>query len=173
MLGGAVIALVGTPSGRQSPPAALGTKVKGTKLRSEPAAPLLAHIESGGEPPSGVVGSLAVPAGAVYVRKAAADRGVGPFDRSVTMTVGAPEAEVDHFFRVVLSDERWVAQSITSSGPSSGEIIADRYASGYQWRVGVTLAGAHTTVAPALAGSGQSAAKTTVTIRIYEVDGAS
>ncbi|HLI44005.1 MAG TPA: hypothetical protein VKU92_06005 [Acidimicrobiales bacterium] len=173
VVGGAVLAVVGTPSARESAPNEVSSRVRGTPLRSEPAAPFLAHIASAGEPPEDVVGSLAVPAGATYRSRASNDRGVGQFDRSVTLSVAAPEKEVARFFRLVLSDEHWVSTSITSNG-SRSELLAERNGSdGYQWEVGVILRAVHTIVSPALAGSGSSPATTTVTIQLYQVGDAS
>ncbi len=173
VLGGTVLALVGTSSARQAPPALSGHHIPGTTLRAAAATSFIAHIAYGGEPPSDIVGSLAVPSGSVYLGRAVYDAGVSQFDRQIRIEIPAPLAEVRKFFQAMLSHERWVTNSVTSPSPGTEQILAEKSGAGYQWRVGITMKGEQVFVAPALAGSGRSAAKSTVAIRLYQVEDAS
>lgn len=173
VLGGAVLALVGTPSAHPAASSGGTTRVPGSSLRAEPARALLAHIASGGEPPSDVVSSLAVPAGSTYLGKSVEDRGVSQFDREVRVSVPAPERAVRGFYLRLLSEEHWTLDSITTPSTGSAQLIAERSGSdGYQWRVGIVLRGVATVVSPALAGGG-SPARTTVSLQLYQVGDAS
>ncbi len=173
VLGGAVLALLGTSSARPAASGGATTRVPGSSLRAEPARALLARIASGGEPPPDVVSSLAVPAGSTYLGKRVEDRGVSQFDREVRVSVPAPERAVRSFYLHLLSEEHWTLDSITSPAKGSAELIAERSGSdGYQWRVGIVLRGIATVVSPALAGGG-SPARTTVALQLYQVGDAS
>jgi hypothetical protein len=173
VLGGVVLALAGTPSARQAP-SGIGRHIAGVRLSAEPAQRVLSHISSAGEPPADIVGSLAVPAGSLYLGKAANDAGVNQFDRQVRIEVNAPLAEVKDFFVAALSQQRWVTRAISAPSPGAFEVIAEKSGSdGYQWRIGITMKGGHALVAPALAGGGGSSWRTTVAIRLYQVEDAS
>ena len=174
IVGGAALALAGTPSAHQAASHGPASSVPGSKLRAQSAAGVIAHIASGGEPPAGVVRSLAVPAGSRYILSRSQDRGVGPFDRSVQVSVDAPEAEVRTFYLKLLSEQRWVTSSDTAPTRGSTELIAQRNGSdGYQWRVAITLKPIGSLVAPALGGGGASPARTAATISLYQVEDAS
>jgi hypothetical protein len=174
VVGGAALALVGTSSARPSASKGPANVVPGSKLRAQSAALLIAHIASAGEPPLDVIDSLAVPAGSSYLGKTDLDSGLDVFNRRVEISVNAPEAEVKTFYLKLLSEQKWVTNSITSPKTGSTEILAQRNGSdGYQWGVGLNLTGVGALVAPALAGSGGSAAKTTISMTIYQVEDAS
>ncbi|MHB1987088.1 MAG: hypothetical protein ACYCSF_03760 [Acidimicrobiales bacterium] len=174
VVGGAVLALAGTGSARSDAPVGPPPAVPGSKLGAESAGRFLSHIASDKEPPSDVINSLAVPAGSRYVDRHLLDRGVGQFDRSVEFSVDATARSVRNFYVRLLSDERWVTNSITEPRAGTSEIIAQRSASdGYQWRVGLIIAGVRTIVAPALAGAAASPVGTTVTMELYQVEDAS
>ncbi len=174
VLGGSALALIGTASAHPTVTGGKVLTVPGSKLKAQPAGELIARIAYDEEPPADVTDALAVPVGSQYVGKANHDRGVGPFDRSVAVTVGDSEAEVKAFYLGLLNEEKWVTDSDTEPAPGATEIIATRSGSdGYQWRVAVTLTPVHSVVAPALGGGSESAARTNVTIAIYQVEDAS
>jgi hypothetical protein len=174
VFGGGALALLGSSSSRPAPLTGRAKQIPGTSIRAEPAAPLLAHIARSGQPPADVTGALAVPAGSRYLGAKVLDRGVSQFDRSISVSVDAPASQVATFFEKALSAGHWISSSITSPSPGATEIISMRSASdGYQWRVGVTVTPVKVTVAPALAGSSDSAARALASIQLYQVADAS
>ncbi len=174
VVGGVALALVGTTSARPSASKGPASAVPGSKLKAQSAALLISHIASAGEPPADVINSLAVPAGSSYLGRTDLDEGLGPFNRRVEISINAPESEVKTFYLNLLSEEKWVTNSITSPKNGSTEILAQRNGSdGYQWGIGLKLTGIGALVAPALAGDDSSAARTTVAMTIYQVEDAS
>lgn len=175
VLGGVVLAVVGTPSASRSAGSGPLRTVPGSPIRAVSAATVIARIASGGAPPHDVIDALALPSGSTYVTKTNSDRGVGPFDRSVEIAANYPEKSVATFYEKLLSDEKWSTNSIGTAGSvGTTEIIATRSASdGYQWRVVVTTRPVGAVVAPALAGGSQSAARTRIVLALYEVEDAS
>lgn len=173
VLGGSALALAGSGSARPSASHGPARKVPGSKLEAQPAAGVISKIASGGEPPSDVTSSLAVPAGSTFVSDKNDSAGVGQFDKTVVISVDAPESEVRAFYIHLLSEEKWVSQSLTSPSPGESEIIAERNATdGYQWGVGIVAKPVRTVVSPAL-GGGSGAARTTVSMELYQVQDAS
>lgn len=167
VVGGGILALVGTASAH--PAASDGPKaiVPGSKLLAQPAKGVLAHISSAGEPPANIVDSLAVPAGSSYLGRKDFDKGLSQFVRQVEISVAEPASEVRTFYLKLLSEERWVP---TRAGHHGGnyDILAEKNGSdGYEWEVGLLIDGVGTGVAPALGGGG-SPVRTTVTIELEQ-----
>jgi hypothetical protein len=174
VIGGSALALAGSSSAHPAASSGPSHTVPGSALRAQSAASVLSRIEQGGEPPPDVTDALAIPAGSVYISKGDEDRGIGQYDESVEISVNAPEAEVAKFYRELLNEEKWTLNSLTSPAVGSSELIAQRNGSdGYQWRVGIVVRGVHVTVSPALGGSGSSAARSTVSLQLYQVEDAS
>jgi hypothetical protein len=170
---GAVVALTTGTSGSGLSIGNGGSPVPGTSLRAVPARLLLSRITSGGEPPASIVGSLSLPAGAQYVGKTEADRGVDQFDRSVAFTLAARPSEVESFYRTELRLAKW---QMEADGPAAGgfELLGVRNGGdGYQWGVGVVIAGVEPGIAPALGGGGQTAPTSRVELTLYQVGDAS
>lgn len=173
VLGGAVLALVGTASARPAASRGPKTIVPGSDIFAQPAKEVLSHISSGGEPPANVVASLAVPAGSSYLGRKEFDRGVDQFDRQVEVSVDAPAAQVRTFYLKLLSEQEWTTSRAGSDG-GRYDILATRSGDdGYQWEVGLLIDGVDTGVAPALAGGGASPVRTTVTIELQQLPDAS
>lgn len=171
VVGGALLSIVGStraPTG--AIPGPVG-RLPGAHLRSQPAAPLVARIAANGEPPADITRALYVPAGSRYVGTYDDSAGIGPFDRTVYLSVSDPEKAVAAFFQRMLSDEKWVTSSISHPSSGSTEVLATHSsADGYQWSVGIISKGVGELVSPALAGGGASAARTNVSIELYQVE---
>ena len=165
---GTVVAVAGGKSPHASSLPGLGRPVPGVTLRALPASTVIRHIETAGEPPADVVGALTVPAGSRYTGTSG-----GPildqFDRSVSISVPAPGLEVVRFYLAELSRGKWVLLSDSSPRAGVHELLAQHPGSdGYEWLVGLTVTNHSPTVAPALAGSGQSPASCTVRMRLEQ-----
>jgi hypothetical protein len=166
---GVVIALAGGKSAPSSGVTGVGRTVPGTRLRAVAASSVLRHIETGGEPPSNIVADLTVPAGSRYMTAGGSSSALDQYDRSVTFSVSAPGNEVVRFYEAELSRARWVLESERATGSGAHQLLAERAGSdGYGWYVGIDVRDQSPTVAPALAGSGQSAASCTVVIRLEQ-----
>ena len=171
VLGGAVLAVVGTPSAH-APASQLATNVPGVPYEAIPAAGDLRHIEAAGEPPPDVVKALTVPANSVYVGDSDEDANSDQFERSVTFTVPATSATVALFYSKELVGAKW---SIEFNGSASGhpEMIGQRSGSdGYQWRVAIVITSVNPKLSPALAGSDQTSTSSVV-MTVYQVEDAS
>lgn len=166
---GTAIALLGGKTAQTTTLKGLVRPVPGVRLRAVPASSALAHIEASGQPPTNIVAALTVPAGSRYLGARGAAAPLDQFDRSVRLEVGAPGAEVVHFYEVELSRAHWVLAADRSTGAGIHELLGQQAGSdGYQWLVGITITDQSPTVAPALGGGGQSAASCTVEIRLEQ-----
>lgn len=172
---GGVLALAGTRSARPLPAGAGPARtVPGSSIKAQSARLVLSHVASDGEPPADVVDSLAVPAGASYLRAHDYDRGVAPFDRAVVLRAGYRERAVERFYVRLLSEEHWTVTRLGNPAGGRTDLVAEKSASdGYEWRVVLVLTSEHGAVSPALAGGGSSAVATRVELALYEVEDAS
>ncbi|HKH87775.1 MAG TPA: hypothetical protein VKA05_03090, partial [Acidimicrobiales bacterium] len=168
---GGVVALLGSSSAHAPAPQA-GISVPGVPFEAVPAGLVLAHIESGKEPPLDIIHSLTVPAVARYEGASDSDANVDQFDRSVTLAVPDTSASVALFYGKELPSGHWAMQFNGHAGHSL-ELIAQRNGSdGYQWRVAVMITTVNPELTPALAGYGQTSASSVV-LTLYQVGDAS
>jgi hypothetical protein len=164
VVGGTLLSLLG---GSSAPTAnAPATVPRGGLVGASPSL-LSRRLVSDGEPPSDVVGALAVPLGSRYLH--AATHGPLTYDRTVTFSVPAPSRAVRSFYVATLSARKWVLASMTKKPGGGFQLVADRNGSdGYGWQVGITIRPVGLLVSPALAGSGESAAQSRLTIELYQ-----
>ena len=163
---GAVAGGLVAQGGGSSPLARSVPTARGAVLHAVPAREALRGIISTGQPPDDLVAALAVPAGSTPVPGSATDRGVGLYDRSLQLQVGASEAAVISFFRAQLPFEQW---RVVSEGPVSGgpeyRVIAQHPASdGREWEVGATVSA---TVFPNSGAGGTPTGTTPFTLRLF------
>jgi hypothetical protein len=173
VFGGLALALVGG-NGAAPIPVTPGSKLAGSPLTAVPAAPLLAPIVTGGEPPTQVVNALAVPSGSTRAQapQNLAD-GDGTFDSAVFADVSASPAEVLAFYKVELRHSGWgpVPGGVnTIDGGSATQLLYERAApDGYYWEVAVTVSARIPKISPALAGSGQTAPTSLLELALLQV----
>jgi hypothetical protein len=141
ILGAIGAGLAGNSGSTKPPSAASASTAKGSPLTAQPAGPLLAPIVGAGLPPADLLASLHLPARTSVTNGSAVDRGVGLYDESLGLSVGASEEKVIDFFRVELPAGLW---QVVSRGPGPGNsgyrIVGQHPASnGYVWEVGITV----------------------------------
>jgi hypothetical protein len=115
----------------------------GTSVPLTPAATAMKSVVSAGEPPSDILGNLAVPAHSTVVRTKNSDQGAGQFDRTVTFRTGLSADQVGDVFRTLLPRLGWKVTDGGSpaTGTSPGTVILFRKGSGdsFYWEVGATV----------------------------------
>lgn len=167
-LGGFALALLGGGGTGSAVPGA--TRVPGVAIDASSAATVIARIASGGDPPTDVVRSVVVPAGAVVVGTSSSDAGVSQYDRTVDLAVGAPPIEVVRFYTVELRRARW---SLLGTYPVSGggtEVLAQRPSSdGYDWEIGVVVTPVTPAITPALAGGSETSSSSSMRLRLFQI----
>lgn len=115
--------------------------VAGTSLRAVPAATALHPIRRSATPPTNIVDSLPLPAGAARVA-VHPSRSVTLFDANEQFTVSGAQATVIDFYRKALPTTGW---KVTSVGAARGhalatEVLAQKAGSdGWYWELGVVV----------------------------------
>lgn len=169
-LGGFALALLG---GNSSPaPAASGSTsaLPGVHLAALPAGPALRRISSDGALPSDIAAALVVPEGSRVVGSVANDAGVGQFDRSIVLAVGAAPSLVVAFYHAELTRARWALVGTYPIAAGGTEVLARRAsADGYEWEVGVVVTPVNPGISPALAGGDQTSASSRVKLRLFQI----
>ncbi len=113
----------------------------GTVVHLTPATTPMKPIESGGQPPSDIIGNLVVPSGSPVARTLNIDQGVTQFDRTVYFTTGLPADQVVDVYRTVLPQLGWkiTYHGARTGGPGS-EVLAKRgSADGFYWEAGIVV----------------------------------
>jgi hypothetical protein len=169
ILGGAAIALAGSGS-KPIRAAGLG-RLPGVALSAESATTVLSRVAAGGDPPKDIAEALVLPAGSIYVRKQPSN-GLDLFSASVTISLDASPAQVVAFYRAELAHDGWTGLSVDAVATGSGTEVLARHASsdGYYWGVGAVVRPVTPSLSPALAGGGQDAPTSTLTLSLYEID---
>ncbi len=144
-LGGALALALTSAAPRNATPRTLVT-ASHDPVPAVPAAPSIAAMVAGGQPPSDVVAALAFPRGTQPVAGSIDDQTVGSYDRSMLFTVALPEAQVIAFFHYQLRAQGWTSFSqgkpaaATRAPAGSIEVLARRPASdGNFWQVGLVV----------------------------------
>lgn len=169
----------GLSSSTAKPPSASVRTAAGSPLRAAVAGPSLRPITVAGQPPSDIVGALAVPVGTTPVPSSAKNQGLSSYDRSIELTVAASQSDVITFYRKQLAAQGW---SQISSGPPSGAShaptgsieVLGRHASedGNYWEVGAVVYPTRFTGGAASSGSaaGSGPGRTPFTLRLFVVE---
>jgi hypothetical protein len=116
----------------------------GTSVQLEPGTTALRTAVVGGDqPPSDILGSIAVPAGSVHLFTANEGRLTSHYDQTITFTSRLSASEVISFFRTVLRRYDWQI-AFTGPGGSQGitgtEVLAKKgSADGYYWELGAIV----------------------------------
>ena len=140
-------------------------------LAAVPAARAIALISNGGQPPADVAGSLVVPAGAKVSGHRDQAAGLGPFDRSVTLSVAASPSDVIAFYRAQLPRHGWglLPGGAAALAGHATELFYKRAGSdGYYWEVAVTVTPVNPSISPALAGGDQTAPSTRLVLDLVQ-----
>ena len=113
----------------------------GSVVHLTPATTALKSIESGGQPPSDIIGNLVVPSRSPVVRSMNIDQGVTQFDRSVYFTTGLSSDQLVDVFRAVLPGLGWkITYHGARTGGQGSEVLAKRgSADGFYWEAGVVV----------------------------------
>ena len=137
------------------------TIADGTSVPLTPAATAMRTIVSAGQPPSDILGNLAVPSGSALTRSLNSDQGAGPYDRTVTFRTGLSADQVADVYRTLLPRLGWTVtdRGSPATGTSTGTVILFKRASGdsFYWNLGAT-------VSPTT-----SAGTTTFSLELYEL----
>ena len=170
-LGGALLALL--PGTSPPPPRAVGSHASYGGIGAASANGVLAHVQTDGVIPSGVVSSLVIPLGAHYLGSKDFDNGNGPFDREVDLMAPYAQRPLVTFFKDALKADGWQIDGTEPTGGPTGngtETLAQRPGSnGYYWEVGVTVTGGTDTVSPALGGGSATSGTSEIKVRLLEV----
>lgn len=115
----------------------------GTSVGIEPGTTALRTAIVGGQPPSDILGSIAVPAGSVHLFTANEGRLTSHYDETITFTSRLSASEVVSFFRVVLRRYGWRI-AFTGPGTDQGitgtEVLGKKgSADGYYWELGAIV----------------------------------
>jgi hypothetical protein len=133
----------------------------GTSVPLTPAATALKSIVSAGEPPTDILGNLAVPSGSTLTGSVDSDQGVSQYDRTVTFRSGLSADQVAAVYRALLPRLGWTVtdRGSPATGTSTGTVILFKRASGdsFYWNLGAT-------VSPTT-----SAGTTTFSLELYEL----
>lgn len=152
------------------PSAVAPVKLSGQTLAGVPAKGALKSIASLGQPPADIVAALSVPATSSVTSHLDKDAGVAQFDRSITLAVPAPPAQVLSFFEAEMSHHHWSLLDKVSDG-STEKLFYQRGASdGYNWQVGLTLSPTSPSLTPALGGGNQTGPGTTAVMEIDQAE---
>jgi hypothetical protein len=115
----------------------------GTSVPLTPAATAMSSIVSAGEPPSDILGNLAVPSGSMRTRSVNSDQGGGQFDRTVSFRTGLTADQVGDLYRTLLPRLGWTVldRGSPATGTSTGTVILFKRPSGdsFYWEVGATV----------------------------------
>jgi len=115
----------------------------GTSVPLTPAATALKPIISAGDPPSDILGNLAVPSGSTLTRSVNTDQGASQYDRTVYFRTGLSADQVGDLYRTLLPRLGWTALDSGSpaTGSSTGTVILFRRPSGdsFYWELGATV----------------------------------
>ncbi|MDA8274933.1 MAG: hypothetical protein M0029_06075 [Actinomycetota bacterium] len=131
-------------SGGNAPPALRSVTLPGgTSVRLEPGTTALRTAVVGGQPPSDILGSIAVPAGSLHLFTANEGRLTSHYDQTITFTSRLSASEVVSFFRTVLRHYGWRI-AFTGPGNSQGitgtEVLGEKAsADGYYWELGAIV----------------------------------
>jgi hypothetical protein len=115
----------------------------GTQVQLTPATTDLKSIVAAGQPPSDILGNLAVPSGSPIVRTVDADQGVNQFDRTVYFTTRLSSSQVAEVYRTLLPKLGW---KVVYSGDGAGrsaqqtEVLGKRGSGdGFYWEIGAVV----------------------------------
>jgi hypothetical protein len=115
----------------------------GTVVTLTPAATAMKSVVSGGQPPSDIIGNLAVPSKSPVIRTINTDQGVAQFDRTVYFTSGLSSDQVVSAFSTLLPELGWKVIYEGSGAQRSGrgtEVLAKRGSGdGFYWEVGAVV----------------------------------
>ena len=115
----------------------------GTVVRLTPATSALHSIVGAGDPPSDILGNLAVPAGSRITGTANSDQGAAQFDRTVTLTVGLSTDQVVALYRKLLPRLGWQVVYFGTGAQRGGqgtEVLAKHGSGdGFYWEVGAVV----------------------------------
>ena len=115
--------------------------VRGTSLRAVAASGPLRPIEQDGQPPTNIVRTLTLPAGA-HVVSVADNTGTDQYDEQMQFALDASEADVLAFYKTELAHGGW---RVLSSGPATNlpggvEVLGELGGSdGWYWEVGAVV----------------------------------
>jgi hypothetical protein len=169
VFGGIALSLAVDQGSTTIPSAVAPTKLPGQQLAGIPAKGAIAAIASLGQPPANIVAALTVPSGA-SVTSHRNSSGLGPFDRSITLAIAAPPAQVVSFFEAEMTHHHWslLAKVLGgTAGSSSDQLFYQLGGSdGYYWQVGLTLTASSPSLTPALGGGNQTGPGTTAVMEI-------
>lgn len=174
VVGGLGLSFIGRGGG--SAPVASSGRLPGSPLDGAPAAGDLAVIASGGEPPADVLSSLSVPAGATLDGHHDTDALLAPFDRSISLSVQAPPADVVDFYKVELPHGGWSvlgAPSKTGGGGGTELFYQRAGRDGYEWEAVVIVTPVTPSLSPALGGGDQTAPTSLLELNLVQVEDAS
>lgn len=169
VLGGGIAASLLTASSKPVAGAPLG-RLPGVGLAAVAAAPAIAHIRAGGNPPSDVTAAVVLPSGSVYTGRRPYN-GVSQYSATIEVRVGATASQVASFYRAELSHLGWSQIETVAPASGTGKEILARHASsdGWYWGIGVTVRSSSPLIAPALAGADQHAPTSTLSLSLYEI----
>jgi hypothetical protein len=115
----------------------------GIGVRLTPATTAMKSIVGEGQPPSDILGNMAVPAGSTMVRSLNADQGVNQFDRTVFFTTGLSAHEVADAYRGLLPKLGWkiiYTGNRAQLSPDQADVLARQGSNdGFYWEVGVVI----------------------------------
>jgi hypothetical protein len=148
-----------------SAPSSVAT-AKGSPIAAIPAAPDLAPLVSGGEPPNDIVNALVLPKGSVAGAVIDDTDSAESYDEERIFTLGAAEQKIITFFEVELPAQGW---HVESTGPPKNlpgfEVLAQRAGSdGYYWEVGAVIS------PTAFSGPNKSISATQFEFRLFQVN---
>ncbi len=169
VLGGFALALAG--GGVKGTGGAVLDPIRGVSLPARTAAPVIARISRGGEPPADVTAALVVPATATVARAERPAPAVNLYSGTVTLSVPAGEREVATFFRHELVHGHFAVLAVDATSDGRGTKIFAKFPSrdGFYWEVVVVVRPTATSISPALVGD---AATSTVSLTVFELDDA-
>jgi hypothetical protein len=147
-----IVGLVGVAlAPRAAPPTTVHqvTLSDGTTMSLTPATTALRSIVADGQPPSDILGHLAVPAGSRVTGTINSDQSAGQFDRTVDFATSLTGDEVVDAYKALLPRLGWqllYSGSGVRGGTSGIEVLAKRGSSdGYYWEVGAVVSPATAT----------------------------
>jgi hypothetical protein len=115
----------------------------GTQVALTPASTALRSIVGEGQPPSDILGNLAVPTGSPVVRTVNADQGANQFDRTVYFTTRLSSSQVTEVYRTLLPKLGWkviYAGDGAQRNSQQTEVLAKRGSGdGFYWEVGAVV----------------------------------
>lgn len=130
-----------TSTGTSKPAAESVTIPDGTVVRLTPATVALKSMVSEGQPPSDILGPLAVPAGSKAVGTVDIDQNANQFDRTVNFTTGLTSDQVVSVFHTLLPTLGWDVTFVGPARQAQGtEVLAKKGSSdSFYWEVGVVV----------------------------------